>query len=75
MQKFWDPTKAPQVAANGVIVPGTGDIYNGLVLPGPGFPKEAEGRIAEANDPEVTRLFRGIPRASTRCARPTSSRA
>lgn len=63
MQKFWDPAKAPQVAANGVIVPGTGDIYNGLVLPGPGFPKEAVGRIPEANDPEVTRLFRGIPRA------------
>jgi len=63
MEKFWDPAKAPQVAANGVIVPESGDVYNGLVMPGPGFPKAAQGRIPEANDPAVTRLFRGIPRA------------
>ncbi|MFB3827295.1 MAG: carboxypeptidase regulatory-like domain-containing protein [Bryobacteraceae bacterium] len=61
MQKFWDPAKAPQVAANGSIVPGTGDIYNGLVLPGSGWPDSAKGRVPVANDPEIAKLFRGIP--------------
>ncbi len=61
MERFWDPAKAPQVAANGSIVPGTGDIYNGLVLPGSGFPESARGRVAVYDDPAVRALFRGIP--------------
>lgn len=61
MQRFWDPAKAPQVAANGTIVPGTGDVYNGLVLPGSGFPDGAKGRVAAASDPSLQALFRGIP--------------
>ncbi|MBI3470911.1 MAG: carboxypeptidase regulatory-like domain-containing protein [Candidatus Solibacter usitatus] len=63
MQRFWDPSKAPQVAANGSIVPGTGDLYNGLVLPGSGFPDDAKGRIPAASDPDINRLFRGVPAA------------
>ncbi len=62
MQPFWSPAQAPQVAANGAIVPGTGNIYNGLVLPGDGWPDAAKGRVAVANDPEIAKLFRGIPR-------------
>lgn len=62
MQQFWDPSKAPQVAANGSIVPGTGDLYNGLVLPGDGWPDGAEGRVPAASDADVSRLFRGVPR-------------
>lgn len=62
MQQFWDPAKAPQVAANGSIVPGTGDPYNGLVLPGSGWPDSAKGRIPEVNDAAITALFRGVPR-------------
>jgi hypothetical protein len=62
MQQYWDPAKAPQVAANGALVPGTGDPYNGLVLPGPGFPDTAKGRIDAASNPEITNLFRGVPR-------------
>ncbi len=61
MQPFWDPSKAPQVAANGSIVPGTGDPYNGLVLPGGGWPDGAVGRIAAASDPAIKALFRGVP--------------
>ncbi len=60
-QKFWDPSKAPQVAANGAIVPGTGDPYNGLSLPGSGFPDSAIGRVPAASDPAVKALFRGVP--------------
>jgi len=61
MQRFYDPSKAPQVAANGSIVAGTGDAYNGLVLPGSGFPDAAKGRLPFYSDSNITRLFRGIP--------------
>lgn len=61
MQRFWDPSKAPQVAANGSIIPGTGDVYNGLVLPGSGFPDAAKGRVPAASNADLTRLFRGVP--------------
>ncbi len=61
MQPYWDRSKAPQVAVNGSIVPGTGDIYNGLVLPGSGWPDAAKGRVDQVNDPAVTALFRGVP--------------
>lgn len=62
MQRFWDPAKAPQVSAIGAIVPGTGDPYNGLVLPGSG-PQAAAGRVAAFADPAIQALFRGIPAA------------
>ena len=61
MPRFWDPTKAPQVAANGTIINGTGDIYNGLVLPGNGFPDSAKGRIAAATDGSLNGLFHNLP--------------
>lgn len=61
MQRFWDPSKAPQVAANGAIIPGTGDPYNGLVLPGSGWPDAAKGRIDQYNDATIKALFRGVP--------------
>ncbi len=61
MQQYWDPAKAPQVAANGSIINGTGDPYNGLVMPGSGFPDSANGRVTAYNDPAVKALFRGIP--------------
>lgn len=63
MQRFWDPAKAPQISSNGsTIIPGTGDPYNGLVLPGSGFPESAIGRVPAASDPAVQALFRGVPK-------------
>ncbi|MFN7939441.1 MAG: TonB-dependent receptor [Bryobacteraceae bacterium] len=62
MPQFWNASSAPQVAANGAIVPGTGDIYNGLVLPGSGWPSEAQGRVPQYDDPQIKALFRGVPR-------------
>jgi len=62
MSRFWDPSKAPQVAANGSIVPGTGDPYNGLVLPGSGWPDSAKGRIPQVNDAAITAMFHDLPR-------------
>jgi hypothetical protein len=62
MPQYFDPAKVPQVAANGSIVTGTGDPFNGLVLPGSGFPDSAKGRVAAASDPSLQGLFRGIPK-------------
>src|SRR6266446_4677074 len=46
------------------LVAGTGaDVYNGMVIPGSGFPSSAQGRVPEA-DPsqfDFSRLFRGVP--------------
>ena len=61
MPQYWDPAKAPLVAANGILVPGSGDPYNGLVMPGSGFPDSANGRIPQYSDPAIKALFRGIP--------------
>ena len=66
--KFYDPAKAVTVIGTGpnkgTIVPGSGDIYNGLVIPGTGFPSSAKGRFPEATNPAYTYLFRGAPPAS-----------
>jgi hypothetical protein len=35
--------------------------YNGLVLPGSGFPKQAVGRVAQINSAPVLALFHGLP--------------
>ena len=46
-------------SANGTIVPGSGDRYNGMVIPGDEFPDSAKGRFPESTDPSLTYLFRG----------------
>ncbi len=67
LPEFYDPARAPTIAAsNGAIIsaPGTYDPYNGLALPGDGFPEAAKGNVPDAilNDPSVQKLFRGIPK-------------
>ena len=66
LPEFYDPARAPVIAAgNGAIVsaPSAYDPYNGLALPGDGFPDAATGNVPDAilNDPEVQKLFRGLP--------------
>lgn len=61
MTPYFDPSKAPQVAANGSIVPGTGNAYNGLVMPGSGWPEAANGRIPQYDDPAFKAMFKGLP--------------
>jgi hypothetical protein len=41
----------------------SGDPYNGIVLPGDGYPASAQGRAAGASLPDVQRLFHGLPRS------------
>ena len=40
----------------------SGDPYNGIVLPGNGFPDSARGRAIGSTQPNVARLFHGLPR-------------
>ncbi len=57
---LYDPAKAVKVdPKTGKIIPGSGDRYNGMVIPGTDWPDSAKGRFPEANDPQYAYLFRG----------------
>jgi len=65
LPQFYNPAQAVRVnPATGAIVPNSGNIYNGLVLGGDSFPKEALDRIPIANDPTVQALFHGLPKGT-----------
>ncbi len=62
--KYYNPAVAVQVdPGTGRPIPGTGDIYNGVVIPGNGFPASAHGRVLADDYPlyqsGILRLFRG----------------
>ena len=61
----YDPAKAVrQDPDTGYIVGGSGDIYNGLIIPGSGFTDAAKGRFPASTDTQYQRLFKGSPRYS-----------
>jgi len=53
-----------QDPATGNIIGTSGDIYNGLIIPGSGFPDAGKGRFPASTDPQYQRLFKGDPRYS-----------
>lgn len=58
----FNPARAPQVsAADGSIVPGTGDPYNGIAIFGATWPDAARGRLPQVGDPNIERLFADLP--------------
>jgi hypothetical protein len=58
--KYYDPAKAVRVdPATGNPIAGSGDAYNGVVIPGNGWPDSAKGRVPIATTGEFDRLFRG----------------
>jgi hypothetical protein len=58
---YYDPSRAAVIdPVTGAVV--GGDRFNGIVLPGTGFPSEAQGKIEAAGNPEYQRLFVGLPR-------------
>ncbi len=59
--KFYDPKKACAVdpKTGAVIVTGGCDRYNGMVIPGNGWPDSAKGRFPEATAGTYDYLFRG----------------
>jgi hypothetical protein len=57
---LYDPSKAVTVdPTTGRIIVGNGDRYNGMVIPGNGFPSSANGRFPEATSGTYNYLFRG----------------
>ncbi|HKW97587.1 MAG TPA: carboxypeptidase regulatory-like domain-containing protein [Bryobacteraceae bacterium] len=58
---FYDPAKAVQIdPKTGAVIPGSGDRYNGMVIPGSGWPSAAKGRFPEADVTTYNYLFRGV---------------
>jgi hypothetical protein len=59
---FYDPKQAVQVnPTTGQVVEGSGNRYNGIVLPGNGFPDSAKGHVRFASNPAAASLFHGLP--------------
>lgn len=57
---FYDPAKAVAVSPiNGSVTVGNGDRYNGMVIPGTGWPDSAKGRFPESTSGQYDYLFRG----------------
>src|SRR5665213_513646 len=60
---LYAPAQAVQVTLKGTVVPGSGNIYNGLITAGNGVPKGQQGRVpGSATSP----LFQQIPSGATR---------
>src|SRR5467141_1647605 len=58
---LYDRTKEVQIdPVTGAVIPGSGDRYNGLVIPGSGWPSSAKGRVPEATTGTFDYLFRGV---------------
>ncbi len=61
--KYYDPAKAVQVdPATGNPIPNTGDPYNGIIIPGDGWPDAAKGRVPIATTGQFDNKFVGEPR-------------
>src|SRR6266478_6944187 len=45
----------------GQVAAGIGSRYNGIVLPGNGFPDSAKGHVRFASNPAAASLFHGLP--------------
>jgi Carboxypeptidase regulatory-like domain len=57
---LYNPATAVKVdPKTGIVIPGSGDRYDGMVIPGSGWPSSAKGRFPEANNPAYDYLFRG----------------
>ncbi len=61
--KYYDPAKAVQVdRSTGNPIPNTGDPYNGIIIPGNGWPDAAKGRVPIATTGQFDNKFVGEPR-------------
>ena len=61
--RFYDPKKAVSIdPRTGSIIPGSGNIYNGMVIPGDSIPAAGKGRFPGSGDPALNALFHGLPK-------------
>ncbi len=64
--QLFSAAKAPRVSsADGSIVPGTGDPYNGIAILGSAWPDAARGRVPQAGNSSLSSLFKGLPRGGS----------
>lgn len=60
--KLYDPARAVTVTPAGLIVPNSGNRFNGLVRAGAGVPADEAGRVPGANSPKAQSVPTGAPR-------------
>jgi hypothetical protein len=60
--RLYDPARAVIVTPAGLIMPGTGNPYNGLVRAGSGVPSDEVGRVPGANSAAAQSVPAGAPR-------------
>ncbi|MGI8672368.1 MAG: carboxypeptidase regulatory-like domain-containing protein [Luteitalea sp.] len=58
----YDPNQAVVVRTNGLLVPGVGNRFNGLVVAGDGIPDDQQGRVELLTDGDNARIPFGAPR-------------
>src|SRR5260370_26907282 len=61
---FYDPANAVTVDQKTGLITGSptiAQLYNGMVIPGSGFPSSANGRVPEATSGVYNGLFRSVP--------------
>ncbi len=58
----YDPAQAVSVRSNGLLVPGVGNRFNGLVIAGDGTPEDQEGRVDLLSSGDYARIPFGAPR-------------
>jgi hypothetical protein len=59
---LYDPAQAVRLDSKGLIIPGSGNIYNGLVRVGNGINPSQSYLVPNANDPNVQSVPSGAPR-------------
>ena len=59
---LYDPAKAVSISSTGTVVPGSGNLYNGLVRAGDGVPAEEQGRVPGSTGALFATIPAGAPR-------------
>lgn len=60
--RLYNPAQEVRVNANGTLVPGVGNRFNGLIRAGDGVPVDEQGRVSGATSAQVLAVPTGAPR-------------
>lgn len=61
LPQYFNPAQAATISPSTGAILSLPNPYNGLVIPGNGFPDSAKGRVPQASDPAVQALFHNLP--------------
>ena len=61
LPQYFNPAQAATINPSNGLITADPAPYNGLVLTGPGFPAQAQGRVQQATDTVVLALFHNLP--------------